>query len=80
MPYITVTITNIFTIPYQFITFKRIIILIEICKLAPERIKSFMWLFFSLSIKQSLDKTIHLNMMFILCFFKDTFPNVRYYT
>ena len=42
MPYITVTITDIFTVPDKLITVKMIIIMIEICILFLERIKSFM--------------------------------------
>ena len=38
----TVTITNIFNVPDKFITVKMMIIMIEVCILDPERIKSFM--------------------------------------
>ena len=71
MPKMTVTITDIFTVLDKFITLKIIIIMIEICIFAPERIESFMSLFFSWSIKQTLDNSIHLNMMIILYIFKD---------
>ena len=74
MPYITVTITNSFTVPDKFITVKISILLIEICIFDTERIETFMKLFFSLSSKQNIDNIIHLNMMFILCIFKDIFP------
>ena len=42
MPQMTITITNIFTVPDKFITAKSIIIMIGICIFAPERIESFM--------------------------------------
>ena len=38
IPYINVSITDIFTVPDKLITVKRIIIMIEICIFAPERI------------------------------------------
>ena len=76
----TVTITNIYNITDKLISIKVIIPFIEIYIFAPERIKSSMLLFFSWSSKQSVDNIIHLNMMFILCIFKDIFPNVRYFT
>ena len=42
MPKMTVTITDIFTFPDKLITVKRIILIIEICIFALERIDSFM--------------------------------------
>ena len=44
--------------------------MIEFFILDPERIKSFMWLFSSWFRKKTLDNSIHLNMMIILCILK----------
>ena len=42
MPKMTITITNIFTVPDKFITLKMIILMIDMCIFTPERINSFM--------------------------------------
>ena len=46
MPYMTITITDIFTVPNEFITVKSMNLIIEIYIFAPEHINSFIELFF----------------------------------
>ena len=75
-----ISIRNIFTATYKFLTVKWIILMIEFCVFTPKRIKGFIKPFLVRSIKLSLDDSTHMNHMIYIWIFEYILSNKSNYT
>ena len=79
MPWMTITVTNIFTTQDELITVKRIIIMIGISLFTTKGIKIIIKLMIILIIKQGIDDSINLFALFYTEMIKDILLNVNNY-
>ena len=80
MPYITITLKDVFAAPYEIIAIKGAIVLVKVSILAPKRFNYIIYFIIRYVMKQCLYNNIYMLHMFFVFIKNYIFANVWYNT